>query len=909
MATIADVRAEYPFLADQSDDEVVDALHQAFYPDLPRDRVAQSLGVKPTEPPAPPSGSMRRLVADSAISLGKGAIAVPEEIVGLANLVTGGYAGKLAEQAGVRFKDAKAFLDDYYSPEQKAANKAVQDASQGDGDFLDKVGRVAKAAVTNPSVIVHSALESLPSMAAGGVVGRGAIALAPKLAPAIAGGIGEGVVTAGQQAEQTRQETPDGLLTPKQALLTGGSGFVTGAIGAASNRLAQKLGIENVETLLAGGHADPVAKAGLVRRVIGGAVTEGLLEELPQSVQEQVAQNMALGKPLDEGVDQAAVLGVLTGGAMGMGAQAFHGKSHGDVIREDLQPGGGPLATAVNAGVEAAAREADANAPRAPGPVAPRLADANIEAAIRKLDPDTQDQALGLYQLGNRADVNDSVRLDAQRRLDALLAPAAEPVKVEAPVEAEQPKPRQPVALPVAPDVQDRVNRAFDIANGLGLTDRVEELSASGLTAPKILEELGPALDPVRADAAVKGEDADAAARAFVDQLRKGLGVPSQDEPEKFKKWQTEFNQRRLDAAAEGQGNDGSQQPAGAGANPSGTTAQPAAPVGTGVVARPEPDGGPSARPVAEPVARAAAVDSAVRDGAERAALTEPATVPRGAEAVSQEPKYPNARTRKIAERAAARAEPSVDALAQRQADAPVERAGDVRPGDILASHGSPFGTMPAALRALAKAGEGAEIVKVSGGLVVRPKVAASTNAEAPATSGSERVAPAPVASAPEDAADKAARQELEVQAARVEKLIEQGRLTPEEQLQVRGLRVQFDNAAEAARALWKLANGKEEAKPVEQSGREQAANEPATDGGRSSEEAKAGRPVEATPEQAVSNRKDAGETVPAVPHESPTAAANDEPAPDPGPAPRPENLIELRKRASVLDSLLKCLA
>lgn len=79
----------------------------------------------------------------------------------------------------------------------------------------------------------------------------------------------------------------------------------------------------------------------------------------------------------------------------------------------------------------------------------------------------------------------------------------------------------------------------------------------------------------------------------------------------------------------------------------------------------------------------------------------------------------------------------------------------------------------------------------------------------------------------PEGAVDKAARQELAKQAARVEKLIEQGRLTPAEILKARGFRVEYDNAAQAARALWKLANSKEAGKPAQSIDPLAAANEP----------------------------------------------------------------------------------
>ena len=52
-------------------------------------------------------------------------------------------------------------------------------------------------------------------------------------------------------------------------------------------------------------------------------MTEGLLEELPQSVSETILQNQALGRPLDEGVSDAAALGLLSGAAMGAGAGMF----------------------------------------------------------------------------------------------------------------------------------------------------------------------------------------------------------------------------------------------------------------------------------------------------------------------------------------------------------------------------------------------------------------------------------------------------------------------------------------------------------------------------------------------------------------------------------------------------------
>lgn len=310
-------------------------------------------------PPAAAGSSVaRRALGDTGIAALKGAIGLPEALVGMTDIVTGGRAGKLAEQAGFRPKEAKAVLDEYLSPEQQAANAAVQNAS----GFVDKLG----AAVTNPSVIWQSAVESAPSMLGGAGVARGVLRMAPKASPVVAAGLGEGAVSAGQTAEQVRQETADGLLTGKQATIAGTSGALTGLLGMVAGKVAQKMGIGDVDTLLTGVKtASPTVQKGVVRRILEGALSEGALEELPQSVQEQVAQNLALNKPLDEGVDHAAVLGMLAGGLMGAAAGPLHSGETpaGKSIRDEKVPEVGPLTRAVNAVTETRAKQADAGMP------------------------------------------------------------------------------------------------------------------------------------------------------------------------------------------------------------------------------------------------------------------------------------------------------------------------------------------------------------------------------------------------------------------------------------------------------------------------------------------------------------------------------------------------------------------
>jgi hypothetical protein len=151
--------------------------------------------------------------------------------------------------------------------------------------------------------------------------------------PLLAGALGEGIISAGAAAEETRQQTKDGLLTPKQAALTAISGAGTAMFSLVGGRVATKFGITDPDVFLAGGSS--VTSTGIVKRIIGGGISEGVFEELPQSMQEQIWLNAALDKPLLEGVSEAGATGMLTGMAMGAGFNVFTGKPYSP---EDITP-------------------------------------------------------------------------------------------------------------------------------------------------------------------------------------------------------------------------------------------------------------------------------------------------------------------------------------------------------------------------------------------------------------------------------------------------------------------------------------------------------------------------------------------------------------------------------------------
>ena len=67
---------------------------------------------------------------DIGITALKGAIGVPEAAVGLADIASGGRAGKFAEdRLGFKPKEAKEILSSWQSPAQKYAQQQVSDAT------------------------------------------------------------------------------------------------------------------------------------------------------------------------------------------------------------------------------------------------------------------------------------------------------------------------------------------------------------------------------------------------------------------------------------------------------------------------------------------------------------------------------------------------------------------------------------------------------------------------------------------------------------------------------------------------------------------------------------------------------------------------------------------------------------
>ena len=184
-------------------------------------------------PQAPKQNS--GIVGDIGTALKRGALQMPGMATGLADIAAAPVsiatgvnrpvsraADWLGEQTGLQFGKWAEAAGAEYSPEMQQAQQNVEQAK----GFFPTLGAVAQ----NPRVAAQVVAESLPSTIAGGLVARGAmgaVAGAEKLAAlrtaagsadaavanaarrellksgAIAAGVGEGAVTAGQQMAQT----------------------------------------------------------------------------------------------------------------------------------------------------------------------------------------------------------------------------------------------------------------------------------------------------------------------------------------------------------------------------------------------------------------------------------------------------------------------------------------------------------------------------------------------------------------------------------------------------------------------------------------------------------------------------------------------------------------------------------
>ena len=278
---------------------------------------------EPVTPTEAPDATLGEDIKDIGISATQGLLGAKEAITGIADIPTFGLAGKgvaAAEKAlfGGTSQEARQKLQELKSAEAQQEEKEIA-ATKG---FLP----TAKAYIERPGALLGTVTESIPTMIGGAGIARGAAGTVAKMvgkkaAPLIAGAVGEGAVTSGSIAEATRQDSESGLITPGQAAGATIGGVLTAGLGVFGGKVAKKLGVADIDTLMAGG-ATAAEKQNILKAAFKGALSESVFEELPQSLQEQITQNINMGRPWDEGVAEAGASGMLAGAFMGGTASA-----------------------------------------------------------------------------------------------------------------------------------------------------------------------------------------------------------------------------------------------------------------------------------------------------------------------------------------------------------------------------------------------------------------------------------------------------------------------------------------------------------------------------------------------------------------------------------------------------------
>ena len=292
-------------------DRLALAVSEAENPDLIHGILDGSITETPPEwVPTEPDASLAKDLAVSALS---GVQGTGASLVGLADLLLPGDQAEQARRLGVDYPARQRATREHYSSAQKRQAEALG-TTEG---VIPTLRELAK----HPAQVAHLAVESLPLMAGGGAIAKGIRTAIPGIAALVAGGVGEGAIGAGLTASGFEDETGD--LTPLQRVLAVTAGGATGLVGVGGGRLAQRLGLPDPDTLLAGGR--PGARAAFAP---AAALTEAG-EEILQAPGETIAENVGMGRPAFEGLPQAATLGGVTGGVVGggvgIGQLAMHG--------------------------------------------------------------------------------------------------------------------------------------------------------------------------------------------------------------------------------------------------------------------------------------------------------------------------------------------------------------------------------------------------------------------------------------------------------------------------------------------------------------------------------------------------------------------------------------------------------
>lgn len=197
----------------------------------------------------------------------------------------------------------------------------------------------------------------------------------------IIGGASEGALAGAQSSREVRESimnTPEDTLRQSDALkslMTQGMSFDQAKGQVANDAATKAFFLAGVSTGIFSGMGDRVlakiilgGEGGLAKRVIKGAVAEGVLEEFPQSYLQQLSQNYAMR---EGNKDQDLFDDALNQGLAGLALGVAQGGAMAGALGRTRAPAK-PDASPVNAGdVLGTEQSPSPAAPEAPGPPAP----------------------------------------------------------------------------------------------------------------------------------------------------------------------------------------------------------------------------------------------------------------------------------------------------------------------------------------------------------------------------------------------------------------------------------------------------------------------------------------------------------------------------------------------------------
>ncbi len=265
---------------------------------------------------------------DVGLATGQAVLGLGQALYGATNLAT---LGGLDRATGMseNFAESQQILESAKSdPYQRDKRQASAMFERGD------IGGGVMQYAMNPELLTDAAIQSVPYMlgvaglsraaagrTAAGLTGEAATAAASKAAVR-ANLAGQAGMTAGQSNVDIVNQAREQGYSEEDAQLRGLAGAPIGLLTAGISKLTGAADLESkAAQAFMSGAAGSAAKnkgANVMATVLAGTARESG-EELLQSGQEKIGANLAVGKPWNEGVAEAASVGALLGGVLGGG--------------------------------------------------------------------------------------------------------------------------------------------------------------------------------------------------------------------------------------------------------------------------------------------------------------------------------------------------------------------------------------------------------------------------------------------------------------------------------------------------------------------------------------------------------------------------------------------------------------